>query len=217
MDSRRLSPVVVLFILLAAFISLAAAINRIQGLDAHDAVATGRPVQMGGVASTGLPAAVANGDAVRAYFDERGRQVVALGSALQASVDTVSPGANAAVDGLIPYRNAANATNGLLTNVAQTAKASAGRIYVVDYQNPNTSAVFIHFYDTGSTVTVGTTASFYHHMIPAGSATDPGRDPLILTIPITCGSAIKIAATTSADHTVSTAPATGLSGAVLLK
>jgi hypothetical protein len=202
--------------LLVAVISLAAAINRIQGLDVHDSPATGRPVQMGGVASTGLPAAVANGDAVRAYFDERGRQVVVLGSAFQASVDTFTPGANATVDGLLTYRFAPNGTNVALTNTVQTPKASPGRFYGAELRNTNADARFVHFYDSSS-VTVGTTAPIYTIAVAGGSATAPGITRVELTIPISFGSNIKMAATTSDDHTVSTGPGTGLSGVILFK
>lgn len=51
-----------------------------QGAAAHDAVAVGNPVQMGGFAETTRPAAVADADAVRLWVDEVGRQVVQIGS-----------------------------------------------------------------------------------------------------------------------------------------
>lgn len=53
---------------------------QLQGTAAHDAAATGNPLQLGGVAETTRPTAVAVGDAVRAWFDQLGRQVVQIGS-----------------------------------------------------------------------------------------------------------------------------------------
>jgi hypothetical protein len=44
-----------------------------QGDTPHDAADSGSPVKIGGKASTSLPSAVANGDRVDAYFDDRGR------------------------------------------------------------------------------------------------------------------------------------------------
>lgn len=47
-----------------------------EGLDAHDAPITANPTTIGGRAGTSRPAAVADGDAVRAWLDKHGRQVV---------------------------------------------------------------------------------------------------------------------------------------------
>jgi hypothetical protein len=191
-------------------------INSIQGMAAHDATAAGNPLRMGGKASTGLPAAVANGDAVDAYFDLNGRQVVVVGSAFQASVDTFSPGANATVDGLLTHRFAPNGTNAALSNTTQTVKASAGRLYGYELRNTNASVMFVHVYDSSS-VTVGTTAPIITIAVPGGSGTAPGLAVERITIPIAFGTQVRIAATTSDDHTVSTAPGTGLSGVIYYK
>lgn len=43
---------------------------------AHDAADSGNPLKIGGKAATSTPAAVADGDRVNAFFDERGRQAV---------------------------------------------------------------------------------------------------------------------------------------------
>lgn len=55
-----------------------------NGNVAHDAVDSGNPVKIGGIASPGglgsLQAAVASGDRVQAFFDANGRQVVITGS-----------------------------------------------------------------------------------------------------------------------------------------
>jgi len=58
----------------------AASLNaEVQGDAAHDAVASGNPVQVGSVASLDEPTAVADGDAVRFWTDQFGRQVVLQG------------------------------------------------------------------------------------------------------------------------------------------
>jgi len=58
----------------------AASLNaEVQGDAAHDAVASGNPVQTGSVASLDEPTAVADGDAVRFWTDQLGRQVVLQG------------------------------------------------------------------------------------------------------------------------------------------
>lgn len=49
------------------------AVAHVEGPDAHDAPATGQPLQVGGVAETTVPAAVQDGDAVRAFFDALGQ------------------------------------------------------------------------------------------------------------------------------------------------
>lgn len=53
-----------------------AASNPSAGDVAHDAADSGNPIKIGGKARTAIPAAVANGDRVDAYFDEYGRLAV---------------------------------------------------------------------------------------------------------------------------------------------
>jgi hypothetical protein len=214
----KLGPIAVVVILLLSLANLGQSyINRVQGMAAHDAAAAGFPVIMGGKAASGTPAAVAAGDAVNAYFDQNGRLVVSLGTAFDASVDTFGPGANASVAALLTHRFAANGTNALLVATSQTVKASAGRVYGYEVRNVNANVMFIHFYDTGSTVTVGTTVPIVSVAVPGGSGTAPGVARVMFSISIAFGSAIKIAASTSDDHTVATAPGTGLSGIIYYK
>lgn len=52
----------------------------VQGSVAHDSAATDNPLIIGGVAESTRPAAVADGDAVRAWLDTAGRLVVSIGS-----------------------------------------------------------------------------------------------------------------------------------------
>jgi len=55
------------------------ALAHVEGPDAHDAAATpGYPLQVGGVAESTTPSAVADGDAVRAFFDTLGQLAVML-------------------------------------------------------------------------------------------------------------------------------------------
>lgn len=54
------------------------AVTAVEGYDAHDAVSTSQPLQIGGVAESTFPTAVADGDAVRAWFDTFGRLVATL-------------------------------------------------------------------------------------------------------------------------------------------
>lgn len=55
------------------------ALTHVEGPDAHDAAATpGYPLQIGGVAESTTPSAVADGDAVRAFFDTLGQLGVVI-------------------------------------------------------------------------------------------------------------------------------------------
>ena len=49
--------------------------KKVEGAIAHDSAVVGNPVLGGGEARITLPAAVADGDAVRQMHDDRGRQV----------------------------------------------------------------------------------------------------------------------------------------------
>ena len=62
------------------------AVTAIEGPDAHDAAAAGQPVQIGGVAESTTPSAVADGDAVRAFFDLLGQLAVRIRSSTGTSV-----------------------------------------------------------------------------------------------------------------------------------
>lgn len=92
---------------------------------------------------------------------------------------------------------------------AQTAtvtavKASAGRVHGYHIYNSNTADAFLHFYDIASgSVTVGTSTRLRTLWIPAGGAIDS-----LFVVPLTFGTAISIAATTTI--TGSTTPTTGL-------
>lgn len=58
-----------------------------------------------------------------------------------------------------------------LTGTAQVIKASAGQVYGYYIYNPNTSAQYVHFYNTAAgSVTVGTTNPLFTLTIPAQAA-----------------------------------------------
>ena len=83
-------------------------------------------------------------------------------------------------------------------------KASAGRVHGYHVYNSNTTDAFLHFYDIASgSVTVGTSTRLRTLWIPAGGAIDS-----LFAVPITFGTAISTAATTTI--TGSTTPTTGL-------
>lgn len=99
----------------------------------------------------------------------------------------------------------------ILVATAQAVKASAGKVYGYYLYNPEAAVTFVHFYNTASgSVTVGTTSPLFSLQIPAGSAAN-----LMSDIGITFGTAITIAATTTAGG--NTAPATGVSATIWYK
>jgi hypothetical protein len=110
-------------------------------------------------------------------------------------------GGSASVGGQTLFRNVA------LSNTDVAVKTSAGRVYSWYFKNPDASATaWVHFYNALiANVTVGTTVPVWSVEVPAGIAKE-----IVFTIPMTFATAITIAATTSYDHTVSTAPTTAL-------
>jgi hypothetical protein len=101
--------------------------------------------------------------------------------------------------------NASSSDGGTaLTSTAQAIKGSAGRLHGYYIYNPNTSAVFVQFYNTASgSVTVGTTTPLFMITIPSSSAAN-------LAIPggVAFGTAISWAATSTAGG--NGAPSTAL-------
>jgi hypothetical protein len=92
--------------------------------------------------------------------------------------------------------------NGLSTTV-QTVKGSAGELGAYYCWNPNGAVAYIQIFDTGGTVTLGSTAPKWSIGIPPTSAAN-----LELANGMNFASAIKVAATTTA--TGSSAPSTGI-------
>jgi len=113
-----------------------------------------------------------------------------------------TPQASATVTGLSVQRSTA------LSNTAIAVKGSAGRIYGWHVYNPNSSSAFVQIYDaTAASVTVGTTTPLITLALPSTATGTIGIDGLF-DVPITCATAISIAATTTI--TGGTAPSTGL-------
>lgn len=99
----------------------------------------------------------------------------------------------------------------ILVATVQAVKASAGKVYGYYAYNPEAAVTFVHFYNTASgSVTVGTTNPLFTLQIPPASAAN-----LMSEIGITFGTAIAVAATTTAGG--NTAPATGASLTVFYK
>lgn len=95
--------------------------------------------------------------------------------------------ASSTATGFSVYYNAA------LTNTDVAVKTSLGRIYGWDFYNPNSSDVYVNFYNALiANVTPGTTTPMFSLRIPANSGRDWNS-----TIPISMGAAITIAATTT--------------------
>lgn len=98
-----------------------------------------------------------------------------------------------------PYFNAA------LLAAKQSVKTSAGRLYGLHIQNPNSADAWVQFFDLASAnVTVGTTTPNWSFWVP-GLA---GIDDLDFAVAIEFNTALVIAATLTA--TGAGAPATGL-------
>jgi hypothetical protein len=117
------------------------------------------------------------------------------------TVTTTTVGGSATVVGQTLFRDVA------VSNTDVAVKTSAGRVYSWNFKNPHaTDTAWVHFYNALiANVTVGTTVPVWSVEVPAGTSKD-----MAFTIPMTFATAITIAATTSADHTVSTAPSTAL-------
>lgn len=114
-------------------------------------------------------------------------------------------------NGLDTFMASGSDGSSILVATAQSVKASAGKVYGYYIYNPESAVTFVHFYNTASgSVTVGTTNPLFTLPIPAGSAAN-----LMSEIGITFGTAITVAATTTAGG--NTAPSTGVSATIWFK
>lgn len=114
-------------------------------------------------------------------------------------------------NGLDTFMASGSDGSSILVATAQAVKASAGKVYGYYLYNPEAAVTFVHFYNTAQgSVTVGTTNPLFTLAIPAGSAAN-----LMSEIGVTFGTAITIAATTTAGG--NTAPATGVSAVIWYK
>lgn len=114
------------------------------------------------------------------------------------STGQTAPAANATATGaLISYTAALVATK-------VAVNAAAGNLYGFHIYNPNTVVIYVQLFNVASaSVTLGTTAPTSVIVVPAGGWADSSYP-----VPITFGTALTVAATTTASG--STAPSTGL-------
>jgi len=146
----------------------------VEGGVAHDAVDSGNPLKTGAKAAdpTSLPSAVAALDRVDHMADTYGRPVVYLGTALDATNDTV---------GVTPRDTSHNNTSAYATSLV--VKASAGKLFEIRGYNSKASAQFIQVHDAASlpangavpeeTFTVGASSNF-SISFPQGKAFSTG-------------------------------------------
>lgn len=90
---------------------------------AHDAADSGNPVKVGGKAETTVPAAVADGDRVDAWFDEYGRLVVLA--------DSPAKRVQCTLNGAAPGTLAAAGDYGALDVLSQSASNGVGVAWVI--------------------------------------------------------------------------------------
>lgn len=167
---------------------------------AHDAVDSGNPLKIGAYAvnPSSLPSDVAAGDRTNVIADLKGRLINYLGTALDATNDSVKAiaGASATATGCDIYFNAA------LTNTVVSIKTVAGNIYGLRAYNAGASIAFIQVFNvTSASVTLGTTTPTEFFPVPAsGGIYDDDY-----STPATYSSAISIAATSTPTGAVAPA------------
>lgn len=170
-------------------------VNAMQGVRAHDAADAGNPVKMGFYAAdlTSMPADVAVGDIVNGVADLKGRQIIYLGTTLDAVNDTVGSclKAHSTITGLD------TAFNSALSNTGYAIKGSPGNLYSLDATNGgatlNSSPSYLQFFDVASAaVTAGTTNPKYVVHLPANGAVM--KD---LATPMTFATAISVLGATT--------------------
>ena len=112
----------------------------------------------------------------------------AITGTVATSLGSTTIAASASVTGLAWYYN------GSLSNTDVTVKASAGRVYGYDFYNPNTTAVYVQFFNALiANVTPGSTSPTFSLYLPPQT----GRD-MMRTVPLSFATAITICATTTA-------------------
>jgi hypothetical protein len=128
--------------------------------------------------------------------------LVNLGANNDVTVTTLPATAGAAASTM----NASSSDGGTaLTSTAQAIKGTAGVLYGYFIYNPNTSAVYVQFYNTASgSVTVGTTNPLFMLTIPPTAAANLWMQPGGITF----GTAMSWAATSTAGG--NGAPSTAL-------
>lgn len=157
---------------------------------AHGSPDLGAPVKIGGVASSSAPINVQEGARVNASFDLAGK--------LRVSGDGSSVAIEALPELSPHFNNAA-------TNTITTVKPSAGFIGFLEASHPNPNDIFIQFFDSSVSITVGSTTPIYSLIVPAGDGTLRGAMDKHPAMRLIFSNSIKYAVTTT--PTGSTAPA----------
>jgi len=189
---------------------------------AQATVVTAAGALIGGDATNGLDVDVTRLPSLPAGTNAIGKLAANSGVDIgDVDVTSISAGTNLIGDvgvqprttnGLDTFMASGSDGSSILVATAQAVKTSAGKVYGYYLYNPEAAVTFVHFYNAGTgSVTVGTTNPLMTLAIPAGSAANLG----VNDIGITFGTAITIAATTTAGG--NTAPATGVSAVIWFK
>lgn len=141
---------------------------QVEGLVAHDAVDSGNPEKIGGIAAdpTSLPTAVSVADRVNACFSTQGELFVYLTRLLEGEDSSNH------LMGMLPkpiagntYTNSAYQNNSFTT---QNVKATAGNLLSFRVLNTTASTRYLQFHNTATTPGGGATAQ-EKFLVPANS------------------------------------------------
>lgn len=166
----------------------------VVGNVANDSLDSGNPVKTGGVYNVTQPT-LEDADRGDTQMDSRANTLVNLATKLDPTNDSISVGGSSSVIGLTTNRQTA------LSNADVAIKTGPGNLYKVTIDNTANGAVtYVHLYDEIiSVVIVGTTIPKWSWPVLANSILSED-----LLVPISCLTAITVAATTTAAG--STAP-----------
>jgi hypothetical protein len=166
---------------------------KMGGQVAHDGVAAGNPVLIGGFASAAAPAGVsADADIVRSWYLRNGAAATVITAAgaliggdaangLDVDVTrlpSLPAGTNMIGDvALVPQTTGgltmSHTVSAASTN-ATSLKASAGQVYAIQAFNLNAAARYLKLYNKASAPTVGSDTPVKVLMIPGGSTAGAG-------------------------------------------
>jgi hypothetical protein len=147
--------------------------NQVQGTAAHDAVAVGNPVLVGGVASASAPTDVsADGDAVRAWFLRNGAQAV-IEAYLGAGEDLTNNVLGVMQKPIVSSSYSWTPFNAVLNDVDISVKATSGNIGSLAASNINAAVRYLQIFNKSS-APANPDVPVLSFPIPAGSATVPG-------------------------------------------
>lgn len=139
---------------------------------------------------------------IRDYLDTAETLLAAATPAGTNSIGKVVPEGSASGVGLTPYLNTA------LSNTKQSVKTSSARLYGYHVFNPGAAVTYLQIFNKlAADVTVGSTTPDMVLALPSTATSPVGVDG-VFEIPISFGTGIVIAATTT--PTGSTAPATAI-------